>query len=129
MDRRQKTIFASAVIVVVLVAGLWGVDFQSVLSVSDLTDEHIGKQVHVNGTVMAGTLRYMDNGRMVLFTLTDGDNDVEVSYVEHQPVNLIEGNHAAVTGKFLPDHTIAARQITTKCPSKYSTDETLLNST
>ena len=129
MDRRQKTIFASAVIVVVLVVGLWGVDFQSALSVSDLTDEHIGKQVQVNGTVMAGTLRYMDKGGTVLFTLTDGHNDVDVSYVEHQPVNLIEGNHAAVTGKFLPDHTIAARQITTKCPSKYSTNETLLNST
>ena len=129
MDRRQKTIFASAVIVVVLVAGLWGVDFQSALSVSDLTDEHIGKQVQVNGTVMAGTLRYMDKGGTVLFTLTDGHNDVDVRYVEHQPVNLIEGNHAAVTGKFLPDHTIAARQITTKCPSKYSTNETLLNST
>ena len=129
MDKRQKTIFASALIVGVLVVGLWGVDFQSVLSVSDLTDEHIGKQVQVNGTVMAGTLRYMNNGSTVLFTLTDGRNNVDISYVEHQPANLMEGQPATVTGKLLPDHTISARQIMTKCPSKYSTEGTTFNST
>jgi len=130
MDRRQKTIFASAVILVVLVVGLWGIPFGSKqLAVSELTDEHIGKQVHVNGTVAVGTLRSMDNGSTVLFTLTDGYRDVNVSYAEHQPVNLVEGNHAAVTGKLLPDNTISANQIITKCPSKYSTEATPLETT
>lgn len=130
MDRRQKTIFASAVILIVLVVGLWGIPFGSKqLAVSELTDEHIGKQVHVNGTVAVGTLRSMDNGSTVLFTLTDGYRDVNVSYAEHQPVNLIEGNHAAVTGMFHPNNTITANQIITKCPSKYSTEATPLETT
>ncbi len=130
MDRRQKTIFASAVILVVLVVGLWGIPFGSKqLAVSELTDEHIGKQVHVNGTVAVGTLRSMDNGSTVLFTLTDMRRDVNVSYAEHQPVNLIEGNHAAVTGMFHPNNTITANQIITKCPSKYSTEATPLETT
>jgi len=130
MDRRQKTIFASAVILVVLVVGLWGIPIGSQqLAVSQITDEHIGKRVHVNGTVAVGTLRYMDNGSTILFTLTDGHRDVNVSYVEHHPPNLVEGNHAAVTGILLPNNTIAANQIITKCPSKYSTEATALETT
>ncbi len=130
MDRRQKTVFASAVILLVLVVGLWGIPFgNKQLAVSELTDEHIGKRVHVNGTVAVGTLRSMDNGSTILFTLTDGRSDVNVSYVEHQPVNLIEGKHAAVIGMSLPNHTISANQIITKCPSKYSTEATPLETT
>jgi cytochrome c-type biogenesis protein CcmE len=68
----------------------------------------------------------VDNGSTVLFTLTDGHRDVNVSYTEHQPVNIVEGNHAAVTGKLHPDNTIYANQIITKCPSKYSTEATAL---
>lgn len=130
MDRRQKTIFASAVILVVLVVGLWGIPIGSQqLAVSELTDEHIGKRVHVNGTVLEGTLRSIDNGSTILFTLTDRYRDVNVSYAEHQPVNLVEGNHAAVTGMLFPNNTIAANQIITKCPSKYSTEATTLETT
>nr|QNO46907.1 cytochrome c-type biogenesis protein CcmE [Methanosarcinales archaeon ANME-2c ERB4] len=127
MDRRRKTLSAFAIIAVVLVVGLWGIPFGSKqLAVSELTDEHIGKQVYVNGTVAAGTLRSMDNGSTILFTLTDMHREVNVSYAEDQPVNLVEGNHAAVTGMLLPNHTISANRIITKCPSKYSTEATAL---
>jgi cytochrome c-type biogenesis protein CcmE len=130
MDRRRKLISAFAIIAVVLVVGLWGVPFgNKQLTVSELTDEHIGKRVYVNGTVAVGTLRSIDNGSIVLFTLTDMRRDVNVSYAEHQPVNLIEGNHASVTGTFHPNNTITANQIITKCPSKYSTEATALEST
>ena len=127
MDRRRKALSAFAIIAVVLVVGLWGIPVgNKQLAVSELTDEHIGKRVHVNGTVAVGTLRYMDNGSTILFTLTDGRRDVNVSYVEHHPPNLIEGNHAAVTGELLSGNTISANQIITKCPSKYSTEATAL---
>lgn len=127
MDRRRKALSAFAIIAVVLVVGLWGIPVgNKQLAVSELTDEHIGKRVHVNGTVAVGTLRYMDNGSTILFTLTDGHRDVNVSYVEHHPPNLIEGNHAAVTGELHPNNTISANQIITKCPSKYSTEATAL---
>jgi len=130
MDRRRKTIFAFAIIAVVLVVGLWGIPLgNKQLAVSELTDEHIGTRVHVNGTVAVGTLRYMDNGSTILFTLTDGRRDVNVSYVEHHPPNLIEGNHAAVTGELYSNNTISANQIITKCPSKYSTEATPLETT
>lgn len=77
MDRRRKTIFAFAIIAVVLVVGLWGIPIgNKQLAVSELTDEHIGTRVHVNGTVAVGTLRYMDNGSTILFTLTDGRRGV-----------------------------------------------------
>ena len=127
MDRRRKVLSAFAIIAVVLVVGLWGIPVgNKQLAVSELTDEHIGKRVHVNGTVAVGTLRYMDNGSTILFTLTDGCRDVNVSYVEHHPPNLIEGNHAAVTGELYSNNTISANQIITKCPSKYSTEATAL---
>nr|QNO46971.1 cytochrome c-type biogenesis protein CcmE [Methanosarcinales archaeon ANME-2c ERB4] len=127
MDRRRKALSIFVIIAVVLVVGLWGIPVgNKQLAVSELTDEHIGKRVHVNGTVAVGTLRYMDNGSTILFTLTDGHRDVNVSYVEHHPPNLVEGNHAAVTGELLPNNTISANQIITKCPSKYSTEATAL---
>jgi cytochrome c-type biogenesis protein CcmE len=130
MDRMRKLIFTFAIIAVVLVVGLWGIPFgNKQLTVSELTDEHIGKLVRVNGTVAVGTLCSIDNGSTILFTLTDMRRDVNVSYAEHQPVNLIEGNHAAVTGMFHPNNTITANQIITKCPSKYSTEATALETT
>ena len=130
MDRGRKLIFAFAIIAVVLVVGLWGIPFgNKQLTVSELTDGHIGKRVHVNGTVAVGTLHYIDNGSMILFTLTDGHKDVNVSYVEHRPPNLVEGNHAAVIGMFHFNNTITANQIITKCPSKYSTEATALETT
>ncbi|PXF61768.1 MAG: hypothetical protein C4B59_02650 [Candidatus Methanogaster sp.] len=131
MDRGRKLIFAFATIAVVLVVGLWGIPFgNKQLTVSELTDEHIGKRVHVNGTVAVGTLHRMDIGSTVVFTLTDGRSDVNVSYTgDKSSLNLIEGNHAAVNGMFLPNNTITANQIITKCPSKYSTDATALETT
>ncbi|MEA3325541.1 MAG: cytochrome c maturation protein CcmE [Euryarchaeota archaeon] len=127
MDRRRKLVSAFAIIAVVLVVGLWDVPFgNKQLTVSELTDEHIGKRVYVNGTVAVGTLRSIDNGSIILFTLTDMRRDANVSYAEDQPVNLIEGNHAAVTGMFHPNNTITANRIITKCPSKYSTEATAL---
>jgi len=128
MDKRQKTLFAFAVIIAVLVVGLWGVDFQSTLTVSDLTDGHVGQRVCVEGDVKAGTLRAIDNGSTVLFTLTDGNNDIDVSYKEHQPVNLMEGQPVTVTGTILSHHTISAHQMVTKCPSKYAAENTTLKS-
>jgi len=125
----RRLLFASVIIVAVSVVGLWGVvDIQSTLTVSELTDEHIGESLRVNGTVKAGTLRTVNNGSTVLFTLTDGLADMNVSYSELQPVNLIEGNHVAVAGTMLPDRSISAKQLVTSCPSKYAAENTTLKS-
>ncbi|HIE31851.1 MAG TPA: cytochrome c maturation protein CcmE [Methanosarcinales archaeon] len=129
MDKMRRLLFASVIIVAVSVVGLWGVvDIQSTLTVSELTDEHIGESLRVNGTVKAGTLRTVNNGSTVLFTLTDGLADMNVSYSELQPVNLIEGNHVAVAGTMLPDRSISAKQLVTSCPSKYAAENTTLKS-
>ena len=129
MDKTRRLILASVIIVAVVVVGLWDIgDIGTTLTVSELTDEHIGKALRVNGTVMAGTLRAVDNGSTVLFTLTDGRADMNVSYSEPQPVNLIEGNHVAVTGTMLPDRSISAKQLVTSCPSKYAAENTTLKS-
>ncbi|MCK4652178.1 MAG: cytochrome c maturation protein CcmE [Methanosarcinales archaeon] len=129
MDKTRHLILASVIIVAVVVVGLWDIgDIGSTLAVSELTDEHIGKAVRVNGTVKAETLRAVDNGSTVLFTLTDGSADMNVSYSEPQPVNLIEGNHVAVTGTMLPDRSISAKQLVTSCPSKYAAENTTLKS-
>lgn len=128
MDKRQKTLFAVAIIAIVLVVGLWDVDFQGTFSVTDLTDDHIGQRVYVDGTVKTGTLRAIDNGSTILFTLTDGSSEINVSYSEPQPVNLMEGRPVTVAGTVMPDRTISARQLVTSCPSKYIAENTTLKS-
>ncbi|MCK4459881.1 MAG: cytochrome c maturation protein CcmE [Methanosarcinales archaeon] len=129
MDKTRHLILASVIIVAVVVVGLWDIgDIGSTLAVSELTDEHIGKSVRVNGTVKAGTLHWADNGSTILFTLTDGRTDMNVVYREPQPPNLIEGNHVAVTGTMLPDRSISAKQLVTSCPSKYAAENTTLKS-
>ena len=126
MDRRLKVLSAFAIIIAVLVVGLWGVDFQNTITVSDLTDEHIGKRVTVEGEIKPGTLRSEDNGSTVLFTLADGNYEVDIVYAEPQPVNLMEGQSATVSGTVLPDRTISAYKLVTACPSKYSSPNTTL---
>ncbi len=129
MDKMRKTLFASATIVVVLVVGLWGVDLQGTLAVGELTDAHIGKTVCVDGEVKTGTLCLTDNGSIVTFTMTDGYNDVNVSYGEHQPANLQNGMPVTVTGTMLPDRTIEAHRLLSECPSKYETENATLDTT
>jgi cytochrome c-type biogenesis protein CcmE len=129
MDKMRKTLFASATIVVVLLVGLWGVDLQGTLAVGDLTDEHIGKTVCVDGEVKTGTLCLLNNGSTVIFTMTDGYNEINVSYSKPQPVNLQDGMPVTVTGTMLSDRTIDAHRILSECPSKYETENATLNTT
>jgi len=121
-SKEKTTLFACVSIAVVLVGGLWGVDLQGTLTVSDITDDHIGKTVCVNGNVKTGTLAMSDDGAIVTFTLTDGNNDVDVVYHKAQPLNLQNGMPATVTGVLQTDRTIDAHRVLSECPSKYETE-------
>ena len=109
------------VMALVIVVGLYDVEFDGTLTPTKLTDEHIDKVVTVKGTVVPGTQYLSPDGSLLTFTMIDDTTSVNVTYSENQPVNLQDDMPVTVTGKYLEDHTIDSFRILSECPSKYET--------
>lgn len=108
--------------ILAITIGLYGVDLDGTLTPTDLTNEHIGKTITLDGIVLPGTQTLTNNGTTMTFITTDGTTDITVTYSENQPVNIQDDMPVTITGKYLPDHTIDAHRILSECPSKYQTE-------
>jgi len=76
--------------------------------------------VRVSGVVSPGTLETSTS--KITFTLTDGDNELEVDYQGVTPQTFQEGREIIVEGTYHQSGTFEASKILTKCPSKYTQD-------
>ncbi len=70
------------------------------------------------GTVVNGSTSWGEGGALV-FSITDGESTLIVSYDGATPQNFNQGQQVVVVGKLISVGTIEASQILVKCPSKY----------
>ena len=110
------------IIIVTIAFGLYGVDLDGTLTPSELTQDHAGKTVTVQGDVVPDTLTLTGDGTIITFHMADSAGDVKVKYTRAQPVNLQDGMPVTVTGRVLDDGTIDAHRVLSECPSKYETE-------
>ncbi|MBS7622363.1 cytochrome c maturation protein CcmE [Candidatus Bathyarchaeota archaeon] len=90
--------------------------YLSVSEVKQHPDRYVGRDIQLIGNVTR-----LEGGNSGLsFTLIDDSASVKVSYFGPIPQNFMEGIRIVVIGRLNPDGSFAARQILTKCPSKYA---------
>ena len=61
-------------------------------------------------------------GSTLRFIMTDGQQDLPVSYVGVVPDSFKAGGQTVVEGKLDPEGTFQATTLLAKCPSKYEPD-------
>jgi cytochrome c-type biogenesis protein CcmE len=82
--------------------------------------DYTARNVRVSGTVADGTVQ--KEGSTLRFVMTDGQQDLPVSYVGVVPDSFKAGGQAVVEGTLDPEGTFQATTLLAKCPSKYEPD-------
>lgn len=81
----------------------------------------VGKQVEVTGAVVAGS--WTSGAKPFTFEIEDAENEdagtVVVIWNDPVPGSFGDGTTATVTGTIAEDGSIEAKNLVTKCPSKY----------
>jgi len=86
------------------------------------SDTHDGKEVHVRGIVVEGSIS--ESGLSFVLGGNEHEIDIDVSGIS-TPEGLVEGTTVVVQGKFrstTDGWEIDATQVQTGCPSKYESD-------
>ena len=99
------------------------------LTVSELEEKVpsiYGDRVRVSGNVVPGTINTDKTGNLY-FSITDGENTVDVSYKGIVPDIFRDDVEAVVEGNYDEDRVFKADILLAKCPTKYESDEQLYN--
>ena len=86
------------------------------------SDTYDGKEVHVRGIVVEGSIS--ESGLSFVLAGNEHEIDIDVSGIS-TPEGLVEGTTVVVQGKFrstTDGWEIDATQVQTGCPSKYESD-------
>lgn len=125
MDKKKKMILGSAVIGIVIVflaytsfAGSISY-YRSITEVVTDGDSVYGQYINVAGKVVNGTATWVPETRTLTFTMTDGNNTMDVKYVGDKPGNFQEDVDVDVAGVYTEDNVFIAEKLLFKCPSKY----------
>ncbi|MHB1133942.1 MAG: cytochrome c maturation protein CcmE [Chloroflexota bacterium] len=76
-------------------------------------------QVRVTGQVVAGSIQYDAKSMQARFTLADGSDSLPVEYKGVLPDAFVDQADVIVEGRYADGQPFQAKQILTKCPSKY----------
>ncbi|MGB3908681.1 MAG: cytochrome c maturation protein CcmE [Methanomethylovorans sp.] len=125
MEKQQKALVAIMFMALVVIIGLWGIDFsQGYIMVSELTNypqSHIGNEVNTMGNIKNGTLQIAPG--MINFLLVDAEDhisEIQVEYTGDLPASFAEGQSISLSGTMVSAQKIEAHQIVMGCPSKYA---------
>lgn len=80
-----------------------------------------GKNVRVSGTVADGTVS--KDGSTLRFTMTDGKENLPISYSGVIPDSFEAGGQAIVEGQLGMQGVFEAQTLLAKCPSKYEPEQ------
>ncbi len=87
---------------------------------TELTEKQVGpgQRLRIGGLVKPGTLVHLD-GKSITFEVTDGKNDVPVSYTGLLPDLFKEGQGVVAEGALNQAHVFAADSILAKHDERY----------
>jgi len=122
---RKNVLVSVAVIIVVAVVGLWGVEFSAgyqTVSETMSGNYESGQNVNVMGIIKEDTLSISTD--RIEFVLHDDENvndNIYVEYVGNAPTNIVEGQTISLSGTLVDQGKIEADKIVIGCPSRYQT--------
>ena len=121
-----------------LVGDLFGGGRDEVVGLEAVTGEQVGERllaevalhgrsggapVRLGGLVAPGSLRHLDDGVSIAFTVTDGRASVPVRFAGIVPALFREGSGVVADGRFRPDGGFAADTILAKHDERYMPPE------
>lgn len=128
MNRKQKKKLAGVVCFVAVIAVAAGLVLYALkqninlfftptqLLQANMKPEQV---VRLGGYVSKHTVHYSEDGKTVVFTVTDMKNTITVSYQGVLPSLFREGQGVVVTGSLVNSHLLAASQVLAKHDEKY----------
>ena len=98
------------------------------LTVSEFREEgfssaYAGESVRVNGSVLDGSIQWSSNDGMLRFIISDGENELPVTYRGVAPDTFKSGAEVVVEGKYTEEDILEVDKIMAKCPSKYEAEQ------
>ena len=123
--RRSNTkLLVAAVVIVAAVAYLFFSAAQSAgvyyLTIAEAQSGGAGTgQVRVTGKVVAGSIQYDAKSMQARFTIADGPSTLPVEYKGVLPDAFVNDADVIVEGRYADGQPFQAKEILTKCPSKY----------
>jgi cytochrome c-type biogenesis protein CcmE len=130
MTRRRVTIFATFAGVIGIIGYLFVSGFNESTvayyrTVNELKTMGVsaeGKSFRVSGRVIPGTVVRAGDGLSATFTITEQEQNLEVSYHGIIPDTFKEGIDVLLEGRYV-NGRFEATQIFTKCASKYQSEQ------
>ncbi len=123
---KKKRFLIGGIIVFLALGYLGFTGFQSsatyYYTVSELTGQGgsiYGENVRVNGQVAPGSVEQAAQGRILRFTIAEGEVSLSVVYQGVVPDTFKVGNDVVIEGQLNSDGTFQAHTLMPKCPSKY----------
>ncbi|HEX2988175.1 MAG TPA: cytochrome c maturation protein CcmE [Chloroflexota bacterium] len=83
-------------------------------------EKAVGQQTKLGGRVVEGSLQGDKGGNTITFVLTDGNQNIPVSYRGTVPDSFQPGTDCIVEGKLTAGGTFQATGLMAKCASKYT---------
>jgi cytochrome c-type biogenesis protein CcmE len=126
--RRRRFLIAALIVVAAVGALIYiGVRGSSMyyMTLAELKaqpDTVYGDKIRLGATVVDGSIQSGADG-VTRFIVTDGTNELPVSYKGGLPDTFGDGTDVVLQGKLIPSGTFEASSLLTKCPSKYKSSE------
>ena len=127
---RKKRFLIGGIIVFLAIGYLSYMGFQGsatyYYTVSELTEQGssiYGENVRVNGQVAPGSVEQEAAGRILRFTIIEGEQSLPVIYQGVVPDAFKVGNNVVAEGHLDSTGIFQANTILVKCPSKYVPEE------
>ncbi len=82
-----------------------------------------GESIRVNGSVLDGSIQWNSQEGILRFVISDGENELPVTYRGVAPDTFKSGAEVVVEGKYTQENILEVDKIMAKCPSKYEAEQ------
>jgi cytochrome c-type biogenesis protein CcmE len=97
--------------------------YYTVSEASELGSDIYGRDLRVNGTVAADSIKNDVASLTLTFTVIEGDSSIPVVFHGAPPDNFVPDAEVVIEGELDATGVLQAVNILTQCPSKYEPEE------
>lgn len=97
--------------------------YQSIGELRESGKDVSGERVRVGGDVVAGSIERTGLEDEIRFTITDGEQTMDMAYSEVVPDIFKDDVEVVAEGYVRPDGVFQAETLLTKCPSRFEAEE------
>ena len=123
--KNKKLVIATVVVIGVLAllifSGMQGNTGRNLTIQEAIADSQLntGKYIQMEAKVVSASVKWNSKKPELVFEITDGKQNINVTFNDVKPDNFDSGYPIIVEGKFTAPGQFLAEKVLVKCPSKY----------